>query len=301
MKTKADARNLFLRYLDEATKKGIDVPLTKNADYRDKFDYLLDTAQKYIAGIIKIPEVYTFSQSPIPSILGLFNGFELKQILEPYTDTLTGCKAIYLEVDNICTVEIKVNAVTVETISNTVKNKFTAHKVLTGASSTDAVTITYSSDYVFNVRNRGYYAYNFPSVDDIPAYTPYVSYDMPSDFMEFDSVIIKSDPRVYQSYIAHKWENNKKIIINYYDKGSFDIHYYKYPSDIAFDADDTTPLEIEEKAFDLVPLQCAILATASDNPALSSWLRSIYIEKASNITQTEQPIMNSVQTVFAIN
>ncbi len=37
--TKGDCLALMLRYLDEATKKGIELPETKNADYRDKFNY----------------------------------------------------------------------------------------------------------------------------------------------------------------------------------------------------------------------------------------------------------------------
>ena len=121
---------------------------------------------------------------------------------------------------------------------------------------------------------------------------------MPSDFLKFDSVVIKTDPEVYAAYVLHKWESTHKIILNYDDSGSFDVHYFKYPADIAPDAIDTTPLEIEDKAFGALSLYCAVLATAADNPALSSWIRSIYIEKIQNVIQEEQPMFNSVQTVF---
>lgn len=33
MKTKGDCLALYLNYLDEATKKGVDLPTTKNADW----------------------------------------------------------------------------------------------------------------------------------------------------------------------------------------------------------------------------------------------------------------------------
>ena len=91
-----------------------------------------------------------------------------------------------------------------------------------------------------------------------------------------------------------------KIILNYYDSGSFDIHYFKYPATIAPDAPDETVLDIEDKAFELVALQCAVMATAADNPSLSSWIRSLYIEKVQNISQFEQQIMNEVQTVYSM-
>jgi len=301
-KTKADAREYFLNVLDEATKKGVDLPTTKNADYRVKFDTFLDTAQKYVASIFKIPEVYQVTQNPIENMQGYTQGFDMVQVLPNSEEvyTYTGCKAVYFEMDNIGTCTIALNGVTSETISNTVQRQFTAYKRLTGASSTDVVTLTFNGYYPYNIRNTGFFEYEFPTADDIPTYTPYTVYAMPSDFLEFDSVIIKSDPQIYRSYVKHRWENNKKIVFDYYDSGSFDIHYYKYPSDIATDASDSTELEIEDKAFELVALQCGVMATSADNTALSSWLRSLYIEKAQNISQKEQPIMSSVQTVYYI-
>lgn len=301
MKTKGDARAYYLRALDEATKKGVEVAPSKNADYNDKFDYFLDEAQKYVAGIIKIPEVFQVTQNPLTNLLGLLRGFELIQILpdKPKTYELIGCKSAYFEMDNLGTCTIKVNGNPVQTVNNTVKGTFTAYQVLTGANDADSVTFEFTSTYPYNIRNTGFYGYEFELTTDIPVYTPYVVYDMPSDFLAFDSVIIKSDPRVYASYVAHKWENNKKVVLNYYDKGSFDIHYFKYPADISPSAEDTTALEIEDKGFEAVALQCAVLATAADNPGLSSWLRSIATEKIQNVLEVEQPIFNAVQTVFS--
>jgi len=302
MKTKLDVQNYALATLDEATKKGVAIAPSKNADYRAKLSLFLDTAQKYIAGIIKIPAVFTVTQNASPNMEGLLRGFDVEQVLpdKPKVYTFTGCKSMYFEVDNVCTIIIKVNGVTLETISNTAKRQFTAYKRLTGATSSDTVEITFTSLYPFNKRNTGFYAYTYPTAADVPEYMPYLSYDMPSNFLEFDSIIIKSDPRIYASYIAHKWENNNKIILNYDDKGSFDIHYYKYPATIAADALDSTVLDIEDKAFEVVALQCAIMATAADNPTLSSWIRSLYVEKIQNISQKEMPIQNFIQSVFTI-
>lgn len=302
MATKADVRAYFLNIIDEATKKGVALSESKNADYRVKFDTFLDAAQKYVANIIKIPDSFQKSQNPIPNMTGLMQGFDVVQVLpdEDKVETLTGCKSLYFEVDNLATITIKINDVLTDTITNTVKGSYTAYKRLTGASSTDKVEVRYHADYPFNIRNTAYFAYAFAVEDDIPTYAPYVSYDMPDDFLEFNSVIIKSDPRVYASYVAHKWENTKKVVLNYYDTGSFDIHYFKLPTTIAVDAADSTVLEVDNKAVELVALQCAVLATAADNTALSSWIRSLFIEKAGNIDDKEQPIMNSIQTIFAI-
>ena len=228
MKTKGDARAFFLNVIDEATKKGVDIAVSKNADYNHKFNYFLDEAQKYVAGIIKIPDVFQVTQNPIVSLLGLLRGFELIQVLpdKPKIYTLTGCKSAYFEMDNIGTCTIKVNGSVVDTINNTVKGEFTAYQKFTTANDTDTVTFEFTGLYPYNIRNTGFYAYVFPLVTDVPVYVPFTTYDMPTNFLEFDSVIIKGDPRVYAAYTEHKWENNKKIILNYYSEGSFDIHYF---------------------------------------------------------------------------
>lgn len=302
MKTKGDCMALFLRLLDEATKKGVDLPTNKNADYRDKFNYFLDYAQKYIAGLIKIPAVYQITQNPIPNLLGLLQGFDIVQYLPGKDEVMTaqGAKSYYFEMDNVGAAVIRVNGVEVQTINNTVKKQFTAYKGLISATDNDTVTITFTGSYPYNIRNRAMYKYSFPTTDDVPVYTPYVVYDPPSDLMEFNTVIIKTDPRVYEDYTAHKWERNKKVILEHAKKGSFDIHYFKYPTTIPHNAPDSTPLEVEDKAIELVVLQAGIKATAADNPSLSSWLRSLYIEQVQNVVNAELPTDNRIQTVYSM-
>lgn len=304
MKTKGDCLALFLRYLDEATKKGVDLPSNKNADYRDKFNYFLDGAQKFVAGIVKIPDVFQVTQFPIPNMLGLMQGFDSITILphgmqgttSPYEVVLNGCKAFYLEVNNPCTVEFKdFNGNVLKNIINTSKNKFVSYK---GNLAGQAVKVVYSSDYPFTIRNTGYYACSFPSDDDVPCYVPYVEHEMPSDFMEFDMVINKSDPRVYEAFIAYRWENNKKVILNYDNEGSFDIHYFKYPATILPTASDSTALEVEDKAIDMVVLQAGIRATAGDNEELSSYLQNMYDRLENRIKDNGKLTDTSIQTIY---
>ena len=140
----------------------------------------------------------------------------------------------------------------------------------------------------------------FFAVALVPDYTPYTTYNMPTDFMAFDVAIIKTDPRVYQAYTAYKWENSKKIVLNYYDKGSFDIHYFKYPADILPTASDSTELEVEDKAVELVVLQAGIKATAADNEDLSKYLQNIFDKMAPNIIGKEMLGDNTIKTVYSM-
>jgi len=303
-RTKGDCKALFLRLLDEATKKGVAIPATKNADYTDKFNYFLHDAQVYVAQQIKISSMFTVTQNPIATQMPTTGkaGFDIQQYLPSTSIVLTaiGTKSYHLEMDNIGTCTIAINGGMVRTITNTVKKQFTAYKGNTGSNSTDIVTITFSGSYPYNIRNLAMFAYAFPLDVDVPDYTPFVEYDMPSDFMSFDNIINKTDPEVYEAYIAYKWENNKKIILGYYDKGSFDIHYFAYPATISPTDDDSTLMSIEDKAIDLVVLQAAIMATAADNAGLSSWLRSIFSEKIQNVNMDNRISETSIQTVYSM-
>jgi len=300
MATKGDCLALFLRLIDEATKKGIELPSTKNADYRDKFNQFLNTSLRYMAGLIKIPAVFQVTHNPVPNQLGF--GFDIRQYLpgKPIILTGVGTKSYHFEIDNIGTVTIAVNGVTVETIENTEKRKFTAHKGNIDAESTDTVTITFGGDYPYNIRNTALFAYPFATDDDVPNYTRYVEYDMPDDFMSFDTVILRSDPAIYEIYKGMKWENNKKVILEYFKPGSFDIHYYRYPAEVLPTALDTVELDIEDKGLDLLALDIAIRATAADNPSLSSWLRSLFIEKAQNIIGEDVAQETRIETVYSM-
>jgi len=302
MATKGDCLAKYLRFLDEATRKGISIPESKNADYKDKFNYFLNDALIYVSQFVKIPAVFTITQGAIPNQLGIFQGFDAQQYLPgtPKVFTQTGTKSFHLELDNVGTVEVAVNGVVTKTINNTAKRIFTAYKYNTGATSTDTVTITFKGDYPYNYKNVALYAYAFPLDEDVQVYKPYPEYDMPSDFMKFDSLIIKSDPRVYEMYKAYKWENNKKVILEYAKVGSFDIHYFRYPKTILPTDSNDTVLDVEDKAIDLVVLQCGIMATTADNQALSAWLRSLFGEKIQNVTGSESITENSVTTVYAM-
>jgi len=302
MKTKGYCLALFLRLLDEATRKGITIPESKNADYKDKFNFFLNEAQTYVAQLVKIPAVFTVTQNQIRSQLGQFNGLDIQQYLPGNNKvyTQTGTKSLYFEIDNIGTVTVAINGIVTKTINNTAKRIFTVYKFNTGATSTDVVTVTFTGLYPYNICNYAPYAYAFPTDEDVQVYKSFVEYSMPADFLGFDVVIIKSDPRIYEAYIAFKWENNRKVILNYYDIGSFDIHYWKYPKVILPTDADTTVLDIEDKAIDLVVLQAGIMATTADNQALSAWLRSLFGEKVQNITNSTAMLETSIQTIYSM-
>lgn len=297
---KGTSRSLMLQYIREETNKGQPIDATKIADYTIGHDKLLDTVQKEIAQYIKIPAVMHITQNPIVSQIGHLQGFDIQQILpgKPKSYTFKGTKSCYFEIDNIATVIITINGEVAKTIENTEKYKFTEYKIHTGATENDMVTVTFSGNYPFNIRNIALFEYEFPTDDDIPTYQPYITYDLPEDFYQFDTVIMKGDPRVYKIYTEMKWENNNKVILNYYSTGSFDIHYFRYPKTIPPDAPDNTKLELEEKGAQLVPLKIAALVVAEDKPDISNKLLTMYEAQLANMVNATSLGSQKVESVY---
>lgn len=292
--TKANLKALFLRYLDEATKKGIALPDAKNADYVDKFNYFLDSANKYIAGIIRLPDVYEVVHNPIDPLYG---NFDMKQYLPDETNviTATGAKSYTFEADRAGTATIAVNGVTATTVNITATGSFVSYSGSITANASDTVTLTFTGTYPFNYRYVALYGYAFVAV---PPYTPYVTYDMPADFMSFDLMSIQSNPDIYSAYSDYKWDKNKKIAFSRDHAGAYDINYFRYPATIDYNDADNTEIDAEDKAIPLVVLQAAVNATAADNPSLSNWLRSLFNEMVQNIPNEEKIFQNSVQTLY---
>ena len=57
--TKGEAKNLALRWLDEATINGQPVSSELTADLEDKFDYMLNGVLSYLATFFKVDKTYT--------------------------------------------------------------------------------------------------------------------------------------------------------------------------------------------------------------------------------------------------
>lgn len=244
----------------EYSVDGVPIPDGENSDYLNRMNRFADTAQKELSQVKKIHAVFNISHNPIKPMQGLLTGFDLKQYL-PGTDLIdmyVGCKAYYFEVDNVADIYIEENVsgvwTALKTINNTVKGQFTAYKGLINASNpSNQVRLRFSGNYVYNIRNKALYQYPFPTDSDVLDYRPYVTYKMPTDFMELQKVIQQSDPRVYRDKIDYYWEGKRTFVLNFYDAGSFDIHYYRYPTSIDSTTLDSYEFEVDTEAQEAIP------------------------------------------------
>ena len=256
--TKGDAIESMLRWLDEATINGEPTPTDQIADLKQRAAYLLDGSVKYIAGYFKIPAVHSVVRAPVKNLLNtrfsMFSGVPP----DSYSSEANGGKSFYIELCGDCDVSISEGSSTLyeQTISS--PDSFTALKANIAGASGGVVTLTVTSDYPFVVRNAAVYPCAFPSDTAVQDYTPYIPYELPNDFREFDTLLQISDSHKYQRFKDYKHESFKTFLLPYYAKGQFEFRYWRNPADIDVNASYDTEIEVQAHAAQLIPLKLAV-------------------------------------------
>lgn len=290
--TIAQSKQVMLDLIIESVVNGVAVNASKNQDYLLLHNVLADIAQKEIAAVKKIHAVRSITQNPITNQLGEYKGFDLQQHLNTdLTDTqATGSKSYYFEVDDPATIYIEEETApdtwtTLSTITHIKKGSFTAYKGLITASSTaNDIRIRFSGSYPYNIRNTALFGYTFGNVNDVPNYTPYVSYTLPSNFRTLNKISYRGDNFAIDNYRDYRWEGKKTLLIDYYMKGSFDVYYYANPTTITSSTSDTHEFEVDIEAQPLIPMYVASKVVAEEKPTMAAILFNEYRLKLSELT-----------------
>lgn len=133
----------------------------------------------------------------------------------------------------------------------------------------------------------------------------YWKYILPDDFMELEKIVgIKDDE--YFEITEYKTEGVRAFLLpkskfKHFDSVEFD--YWKLPEDVPFNADETTVLEVQPKAEQLVGLRLAIEATAGsdETSGISYYLDGKFSNMLVNLLgEPKGSINNSVERVYAI-
>jgi len=304
MFTLKDCKDMVLGLIDEESVDGQYISASENADYLLRVPQFANKVQFEIAKIIKIPAVFRITQNHIVNQLGNIFGFDIVQYSPrtgPYILSAVGTLAYYFEVDNLATITFKSNGTIIKTINNTVKGEFTTYKGnLTIGNINSTITVEFTGLYVYNIRNTCLYDVPFESDSDVSTYKPYTFYTMPNDFMDLDNVILEGNERVYRETQGYFWENKKTLRISYYEVGSFDVHYWKYPTKLSTATPDTYEFEVYEEAAQLIPFKVASLIIQSEKADISARLLQIYETDLTRIANKQTIEPSTVQSVFTI-
>lgn len=307
----AEARVKTLQIMREYSNNGEVNANSVNLDYLLSLNNFFDSAQKDIAQTKKIKKVFNFSQFPIVSGLGLLTGFDMvRKLNEDFIIRMIGGTSYCFSTDNTSTIEIEENIngtwTPLDTVSNTTKGSFTQFKgLIVPSDSANEVRVRFTGPFAYNITNYAMFSDTFEAVEDIPDFKSYREYDLPSNFYKLDKVFISKAVRQYVEYVGYKFTPDKKLRINYFEKGDFEVHYNAMPTTIPFDPDDLTvgqdyEFELDIEAQELIPIRAAYYALR-DEPKidLSSLLNEYYI-MLNNLDPEEGQYNETVRTIYSM-
>lgn len=278
---------------------------------------LFNDAQMDLCKVAKIPYVMKITQNPVINLLGP-QGFDLVQHLpgDGKVYTARGAKSFHFAVDRPCTLTFEqstdnVTWVTLNgfydvsgvdtafsgTITITGNTNFVTRRgLLTLNSDANYVRITPTSTSPFNSRNRALFAYTYLTCADTPKYEPFVPYDLPVKYLEFDKMMRSYDTRQYTENSDFIGPKNKKIYINWYLNGEFEIYMYVLPTVITKDTSLTYEFEVSEDAQALIPYYAA--GYSADDASIGVQLLNQYYELRKELRtpdDTQSGMIASVQ------
>lgn len=254
----------YLNAIVEATNRGLED---------------LATAGKYIT------KSYTITQQKpcniIPMPLYLMNIYQHGKEDEPYE--AQGATAYYFEVNGTATIEIKVGGTVIETIENTVKERYTAYKKKIANPDGETVVINFTGDYPYQYRNIALYDANFESDNDVWEYVSRKRYDMRTltdDFYRLvtHDIVFTSgfNETEYSKTTNYEWEGDSVLVLDGQQPGEWTVHYYAYPSEVTVDTPDSYDLALDPEVAQLLIVRTASDLYETKRPDIAQYWMELY-------------------------
>ena len=172
-------------------------------------------------------------------------------------------------------------------INNTDDTDFITYKGF--LANRDDVTITFTGENYYVIRNVAVFDANFSNVSNIPKYEKYIEYLLPEDFYQLN----------YITYKGSKLDDYKReegvIRIPSSYVGEIIIRYYKYPTTIDDDTPDSFALELSPKSQMILPYYVASDVLKSDVSANYTSFEAKYNAKLEILNQTKVDNSNTIE------
>lgn len=158
---------------------------------------------------------------------------------------------------------------------------------------TGMVRITFKGSFLYHIRRVALYGDILSdSPEDVPAFTPFVRYDMSkltNDFLDFASPPIEDDTGE-KVRIGYNVEGNS-ILLPYDTCGVFRVLYRRCPRLLEYHVDpneDDTEIDLDEELSSLMPILVAAYVWLEDEEGKAIHYMDIYRERAAQIKMQQR-------------
>ncbi|MBQ7327165.1 MAG: hypothetical protein IJW93_06815 [Clostridia bacterium] len=158
------------------------------------------------------------------------------------------------------------------------------------------IRLRFSGDYLYWIKNVALYKHIVSDdAADIPAYEPYVRYDLNEldDFLSLASPPITEDEDYERLRGDYDIEGGRAILLPYSVSGCYKVLYKRRPAEIINDgtaASNESKIELDEELCSLMPVLIASYVYLDDEPEKAEYYLSLYRERAAAITAAQEPL-----------
>lgn len=257
----------------------------------------------YIAETVKpIVAKYVVTHNPIENLLKnplyMMDVYSYPEKMPTYPLTASGVKSYYFECDGNGTATLT-NGTDTVTVDMESTGGFKAYKGLISGD----VTLTFSGEYGYLIRNIGLYGTLFgATADDIKPFGQYIRYDLAEltkvdgkrvfyDFAD-DKPIFQgsfSSGNFYGTVGDYKKDGRTAILFNRFECGQFEVWYKKYPTQITAATPDDFEIELDDDVANLIALRMAFYVWMDDDERKATMYRNDFEDMAAAIMSNMQP------------
>ena len=296
--------NDVLHKLREFSNAGAINDEGRNRDYLLSIPSFLNQIQKEIATTTrKIAKVYEIAHHMPYNQIGRVEWNEDQtHDREDVTFEANGSQAYSFSVAGNATVHIEEEINGTWTNKTTITNTFSAsvgfvtYKGLIPGIVDEAnqIRLRFSGDYYYPFRWVALFSQKYATDEEVPAFQPYVPYAMPENFFDLDRIVYTYEERQYSEYANYKYEqrdgNRKTILIEWYEVGEFQVHYWAYPTELTVDetnlqSNDSYELEIAEEAIPAAVSKVAALLMVDEDLNIHDILMNDFYIAMNNIEE----------------
>lgn len=192
-----------------------------------------------------------------------------------------GARSMYFEVRGTVTMTVTIGDTEQEPVELEPNTGFIPYKYLLENPDDLTVTVKFTSDYPFGIKNMALYSATYATADEVQPYSEYIRYDlsqMVDDFYMVDesTVIYEGDANVsrYTATTEYFQEGFKVMLIHRDKPGNYKVYYKAYPQPITLDTTDDTELVLDPEVAALLPLYMASQLYKDDDISIATVYRN---------------------------
>ena len=247
---------------------------------------MLSTAGKFLV------KEFSVAVSPIKNLLSEYEASSIHSTVNgDMTFEAENVKSYYFEVTGKCTASIILDDVAVKTYTVDDVHKYESIKGIVDNPESHKITISFTSEYPYAVKNIAMYEAKYDTDEEVPMYAEKLLYkatDLAEDFYSVNEIYFEGEnPRYIKTDEVYK-EAGKTLVFDARKEGNYRVYYNALPVEITAGTEDDYELPLDREVAALLPLYMASQLYKDDDVSISTQYRNEF-EVAFDRLQNPQP------------